>query len=641
MSVKNILLVVSTPNLGKLLEQGVLRSAGYQAARVKNIAAAKDFAQLTAMDAAVIEFGVDDGDALDIIRDLLMQVPALPIILIVPPGHVDTCKHALRLGVFDCLQSPLNPDDVLQAIQGGLQRRENLKTWAKRQFRKDTDLLQRRVDILETLGRVGRSVTASLDLDEVLKTVVDAAVELTGAEEGSLLILDEESGELYMRAARNFQDDFVKTFRLPADDSLAGEVIRTGKPVLISKETPEKIKTAYLVKTLIYVPLEVHGRVVGVLGVDNRESTRPFGQQHLAMVSALGDFAAIAVENARLYTNTNVERHKFETILARIEDGVIVINEDRKVLMVNRVARKTFNLGDQSVSLRPIHDVFQHEQLLKFLSNGHEGYPYRHEIEIDENCTVNASLTSIPGVGLAATMHDVTYFKELDRIKNEFVQTVSHDLRSPLTAILGYVELLDRVGPVNERQQGFIERVQASVRNITDLINDLLDLGRIESGFDERKELISLSSIVQYAMDSFQGALQEKEHVLEINIVESLPDVFGDTVRLRQVVDNLLGNAIRYTPQGGKIAVQVYAENDQVVLRVRDTGLGIPSADRPHIFDKFYRGTNIPEQIPGSGLGLSIVKSVIENHQGRIWVDSIEGEGTMFTIMLPIGKKKN
>jgi two-component system NtrC family sensor kinase len=638
---KNILLTVSNVQLGKLLEQGVLRSAGYQVARVKDIAKAQEHPQLDAMDAAVVEFNTDDDTALDIVRDLLNKAPALSIILIVPPERADIREDALRLGVFDCLVSPLNPDDVLQVIEEGFQRREKLLAWSKRQSRKDTDILRRQVNLLETIGRVGRSVTASLDLDEVLKTVVDAAVELTQAEEGSLLILDEKSGELYMRAARNFQDEFVKTFRLPADDSLAGEVIRTGKPILITKESPEKIKTAYWVKTLIYVPLVAYGHVIGVLGVDNRENPRPFGRQHLAMVSALGEFAVIAIENARLFTDTDVEREKLETILSNIEDGVIVINEDKKVLLVNRVTRRIFNLGDQTVDLCPINEVFQHEQLLELLNNGRKGYPHRHEIEIDENCVVNASLTSIPGVGLAVTMHDVTYFKELDRIKSEFVQTVSHDLRSPLTAILGYVELLDRVGPVNERQQGFIERVLSSVYNITNLINDLLDLGRIESGFDERKELIPLNGVVQYSIDSFQRAIQEKDQILQVDVADNLPDVYADIVRLRQMADKLLDNAILYTPRGGKIAIQIYTENEQVVLQVRDTGIGIPAAERPHIFEKFYRGNNISEQVSGSGLGLSIVKSVVENHQGRIWVDSNEGEGTMFTVVLPIGNKKN
>jgi two-component system, OmpR family, phosphate regulon sensor histidine kinase PhoR len=496
------------------------------------------------------------------------------------------------------------------------------------------------VNVLETLSNVGRSVTASLDLDEVLKLVVDAAVDITGAEEGSLLILDESTGELNMRAARNFQDEFVRTFSLPISDTLAGDVVRTGKPAMLDEQSPQKIKTSYLVKSLIYVPLKIHDRVIGVLGVDNREGGHPLVSQHITSVSTLADYAAIAIENARLYSGTEVERNKLEAILTRIEDGVIVVGLDGKVILVNRVARDIFDIGNQEVNLKSIDEVFHHEQLLDLLKNGHETLPYRSEIEVGDGRVIDTLLNFTPDVGMTMTLHDVTSFKELDRIKSDFVSTVSHDLRSPLTAILGYVELLDRVGPINERQESFIQRVLISVRNITELINDLLDLGRIESGFDDRMVSLSLPKVVQYSLESMKNKIQEKEHQLGVDVPEILPNVLGDSVRLRQVVDNLLGNALRYTPQGGRIDISAAKENEQIILRVSDDGCGIPASDRPHIFEKFYRASNVVENISGSGLGLAIVKSIVENHQGRVWVDSVEGKGSTFTVVLPIEKGK-
>jgi two-component system NtrC family sensor kinase len=244
-------------------------------------------------------------------------------------------------------------------------------------------------------------------------------------------------------------------------------------------------------------------------------------------------------------------------------------------------------------------------------------------------------LAQIPDVGLAVTMQDITHLKELDRIKSDFVHTVSHDLRSPLTAILGYVELIQRVGPTNDQQTEFIKRVQISVRNITALINDLLDLGRIESGFDARKEFVPLSLIVEYAMDDLANSLKEKGHQINIEIPGDIPKVFGDPSRLRQLVVNILGNAVRYTPKGGQIGIRLRAETGQVILQVIDNGPGIPPSDQPYIFDKFYRASNIPRDVPGSGLGLAIVKSIVENHQGRVWVDSTLGQGATFTVVLP------
>lgn len=493
---------------------------------------------------------------------------------------------------------------------------------------------------LETLGAIGRTITASLDLDRVLTMVVDAAVDLTGAEEGSLLLVDENSGELYMRAARNFQDDFVRTFRLPINDTLAGQVIRTGSPVLIDQSAPQKIKTAYLVSTLIYVPLKVHERIIGVLGVDNRTAGESFLDHDIVLMSALADYAAIAIENASLYTKTEVERSKLESILTQIEEGVIVVDQERRLILVNRIARGAFGLGDDELVGKPAQDVIKHAELLENLYDESLKYPYQAEIPLEDGRVFNAQFTPITGIGLAVTMQDISHLKELDRIKSEFVSTVSHDLRSPLTAILGYVELIERAGPVNQQQRDFIRRVHFNVNSITALINDLLDLGRIEAGLDSRKELVPIPAIIRYAIDGLQELVQEKAQVLEIDLAKELPPVQGNPVHLRQVVGNLIGNAVKYTDHGGVIHVNARSEGDLIIIRVKDNGPGIPPTEQPYVFDKFYRGRAVPPDTPGTGLGLAIVRSVVENHQGRVWVESEVGSGSTFTVVLPVAQQE-
>lgn len=500
----------------------------------------------------------------------------------------------------------------------------------------NTEMTDAKIIILEALQRVGQSVTALLDSDSVLKAVVDAALELTNAEESSLLLLDDATGELYMRASRNFQEDFVKTFRLPLRDSLPGQVLRSGKPLLINADTPRKIMAAYLVYSLIYVPLIVQGRMIGVLGVDNRKEGHPLTEQHVTLISALADYAAIAIENANLYLRTEIERKKLEAILTQIEDGVIVVDMEGRVLLVNHSVRAAFNLGEEPMIGRPITDILQHPELLEIFGDENHPLPSHREIVLDDGRVFNAQITPIQEIGLAVTMQDITHLKELDRIKSEFVSTVSHDLRSPLTAILGYVELIDRVGPVNDTQREFIRRVQTSVSNITSLINDLLDLGRIEAGFDTLKEIVPIGPIVRFAVDGMRSRSNEKGQEVVVEISDDEPSVLGNPVRLRQLVGNLVGNAIKYTQANGKIIVRGNVQNGQYVFQVSDNGPGIPPAEQPYIFDKFYRASNISSEIPGTGLGLAIVKSIVENHHGRIWVDSTLGYGTIFTVVLPV-----
>jgi signal transduction histidine kinase len=180
--------------------------------------------------------------------------------------------------------------------------------------------------------------------------------------------------------------------------------------------------------------------------------------------------------------------------------------------------------------------------------------------------------------------------------------------------------------------------VQISVQHITDLVSDLLDLGRIESGVDTTQESTPISVLARYAVEGLRTSAEAKDVELEARLPDGLPLVSGDPIRLRQMIGNLLENAIKYTPAGGRVEIEAESEDHQVILRVTDSGPGIPPADQPYLFDKFYRGSNVAKDSPGTGLGLSIVKSIVDHHDGRIWVESKLGEGTTFTVVLPAGR---
>jgi PAS domain S-box-containing protein len=439
-----------------------------------------------------------------------------------------------------------------------------------------------------------------------------------------------------MRASRNFQEDFVKTFRLPMRDTLVGQVLRTGKPLLIAEKTPQKIKTAYLVYTIVYVPITLKERVIGVLEIDNRQSGKTFNEYHVTLLTALADYAAIALENTRLYSQSESEREKLETILTGIEDGVIVVDSDRRMILMNRKAREALEVTEENLIGKRVRDTIQHPEMVDFLRGANLSSPARVELGLKDGRVMNTQITPIPEIGLVVTMQDITHLRELDRIKTDFVNTISHDLRSPLTAILGYVELIERVGEVTAQQKEFIHRVQLSVHSITALINDLLDLGRIEAGFDTQKEVVHLATIINYAIEGLRNRAGSKSQELVIALPEQLQPVLGNPVRLRQMVTHLLMNAINYSGEGARISLAGQAEAGQVILQIKDSGPGIPPTDLPYIFDKFYRASNTPSDVPGSGLGLAIVKSIVDDHLGRIWVDSALGQGTTFTIVLPL-----
>ncbi len=634
---ENILLICSNSGTTQLLERAILRPAGYHVHVAADLKAVDKLVQTSSLDLIILNPPLIDGtDALQLGSRLVDRCPVIPIILL-PQTHSEILlQQAMHAGFSAYLKPPVNTNDVLQAVKHTLKRGRRLKDFVQLQAKRDTKSLQQRLTSLELLQSVGRKVTSLLDLDEVLTAVVEAAVELTQAEEGSLLLLDDDTGELYVRAERNFQEDLVRTFRLPTSDTLVGSVVQTGEPILINQSSPQKILTSYLVYSMIYVPLILQDRVIGALGVDNRQISHEFTYEHVALVSTLAGYAAVAIENARAYQRIEQERKKLETLLTKIEDGVVIVDHDGQLILVNRKVRDIFGLGGINISGKNVQDIIPNSDLLGLLNNEKRKGPLRAEIALEDGHIYYAQLSPISEVGLVVTMQDITHLKELDRIKSDFVNTVSHDLRSPLTAILGYIELIDRVGPVNTQQSEFIRRVQISVHSITALINDLLDLGRIEAGFDTRNELVPLAAIIHYAIEGLTSRVEEKNQELSVLIDDHLPGILGNPVRLRQMLNNLIGNAIKYTPEGGRIQITGRLEGEQIILQVCDDGPGIPTADQPYIFDKFYRGSNVLSDTPGTGLGLAIVKSITENHHGRIWVNSSPGVGSIFTIVLPV-----
>ncbi|TLN24026.1 GAF domain-containing protein, partial [bacterium] len=431
-----ILVAISDPQINFLLER-VLKSAGYSILQQQNSAAIKRVIETAAPSLVILGEKVEDASGLELADTLLRRYPAVPLLLFVSQETPALLKRVLQMGVSDTLCLPLRSDDILKAIQSSLEKQERRREWVLLESRRATASLQRQIGEMETLAELARSINSSLDVDSVLQAVVEAAVKLTNADEGSLLLVDETSGELYMRASRNFQDEFAQTFRLPIQDTLAGSVMQSGQPVLLDENTPQKIKTSYLVHSLVYVPLRIHENVIGVLGIDNRANKIPFKDRDVKLLSALAEFAAIAIVNASSFSGTEAERNKLGTILAKIQDGVIVFDQDQRLVLVNQMAGGAFRLAEGNLVSQPLRDVFSHPDLLELVeSNGHSKTNHS-EITVEDGRVFSTQITPIADVGAAITMHDITSLKEIDRIKSDFVSTVSHDLRSPLTAILG------------------------------------------------------------------------------------------------------------------------------------------------------------------------------------------------------------
>jgi signal transduction histidine kinase len=289
---------------------------------------------------------------------------------------------------------------------------------------------------------------------------------------------------------------------------------------------------------------------------------------------------------------------------------------------------------------RPIQEVVTHADLLELLAQPTEGRVSSREITLPNGKIYYGSVSPVIAdgklVGKVCIMRDITYYKQLDSLKSDFVATVSHDLRSPLTLMRGYATMLQMVGDLNEQQKTYANKIVLGVENMTRLVNNLLDLGRIEAGIGLQVEKVTAGEVVSQVIASLQPQASQKNLQLTLETPDQAVPVEADRALLQQAVYNLVENAIKYTPSGGQVKINLRAASSGVALEVRDTGIGIAPLDLPHMFEKFYRsGRREAYQQRGTGLGLAIVKSIAERHGGRVWVESQLGKGSTFYFELP------
>jgi PAS domain S-box-containing protein len=356
----------------------------------------------------------------------------------------------------------------------------------------------------------------------------------------------------------------------------------------------------------------------------------------------------------------HIETSRSQAILEAVADGVLVTDARRKITLFNASAESILNLSRNEVlgqSLEQFTGLFgkaAHSwvQTIHTWSEDPDAYQtgdnYEAQIELDNRRVVSVHLSPVrlrgDFLGTVSIFRDITHQVEVDRLKSEFVATVSHELRTPMTSIKGYVEILlmGAAGQLNPQQAHFLEVVKGNTERLTILVNDLLDVSRIEAGKVTLSfQPLDLHSVVEDMAAVFEQRMEEENHKLLIHkdVPVELPLVQGDPERVRQILDNIIENAYQYTPQGGQIWISLRAVDDEVHIEVRDNGIGIKPEERERVFERFYRGEDpLVLATSGTGLGLSIVQTLVDMHGGRLWFESegIPGLGSVFTFTLPI-----
>ncbi|WP_376792104.1 GAF domain-containing protein [Thermoflexus sp.] len=527
---------------------------------------------------------------------------------------------------------------------------------------------------LELLYRVTLALTASLELEATLQQALSFLID--EGETAAVILLDPETGRLQVRAGIGPGSAALIgcSWFLHEDPGAIRRAIRQRRTQNLVEVSPDLLPAPWQAlhfRTALIVPLTLGLDVLGALVLTDPEP-RPFEPERVQLLETVAAQMAQAINNAALYTlitqqaerlgNTlravQEEASKRQAILESIAEGVLVADARGEAIMMNAAAEQILGLRREEVLGRPIHQfaglygpAWQEwmASLRRWLASPRGQPPtlfMRHELAPEGRfITVHAApvMMGTEFLGTVSVFRDITPEVEADRAKTEFISTVSHELRTPMTSIKGYVDLLliGSAGPLSEMQRRFLQIVKANADRLKLLVDDLLDLSRIESGrlqLDLRP--MPLEAAMEAVVTSLKARIDEKNQRLELDLPEFLPPVQADKDRLIQILMNLVSNAHKYTPEGGSIHVRARAEGGEVHVEVRDTGIGIPAEALPHIFERFYRVDDPRvQETPGTGLGLSIVKALVELHGGRIWVESEVGKGSTFHFTIPIAPK--
>jgi PAS domain S-box-containing protein len=436
-------------------------------------------------------------------------------------------------------------------------------------------------------------------------------------------------------------------------EGLPGRAMASGRPMLVEdlaagSDGAGALEARWVgagLRAVLIAPLRRGGDLPGALVFAARAAGK-YGPDDARVAGLLAAGVAAALGTSRSYQGLADERSTLGAVVGSMQDAVIMVSADGLVLMANPAVHAMLGLDPNAITGQPLSDGLPAGPLRALLERGSPGVA---ELALPDGRTAQASVVPVStpygeAVGVAAILRDITHFKELEQMKSTFVNTVSHDLKNPITGIVLTTEMMQRAGAGDPRHAEHCEMILRVARGMNELIGDLLDLGRIESGMEAPRESVDLVPLVREA----QAALAPQTAAKGISLSADLPEravVSASPGRMRQVLLNLAGNAVKYTGDGGHVHVALALEPAAapggasapgVRVTVTDTGIGIPTPALPYVFDKFYRvKSKATRGIEGTGLGLAITKSLIEAHGGHIWAESHEGQGSTFAFWLP------
>jgi PAS domain S-box-containing protein len=529
--------------------------------------------------------------------------------------------------------------------------------------------LQQRNRELALLHDAGQALSSTLDLARVLDTTLDEVGRLMGVVGCSIWLIDSRTDELVCMQATGPKAASVLGWRMPRGEGIAGHVAHTGEYLIVDDTHQDRRyfrgvedETGLPLRSILAIPLRVKGEVSGVLEVTDVQPNR-FHDSDLTLLESLSNSAAIAIENARLIegledevaartAEIKEEQEKSEAILRNVGDAIAMFDRDLHIQYVNPAFSERTGYQPGQVLGREIFlllgGVTAEQSRQSLLGPLGQGEPWQGEITVHrkDGRLYDALLTVAPIrdasgnlTAFVSSHEDISRLKDLDRARSRFITTVSHQLRTPVTNMKLYAHLL-RSGRRAEKSEQYLQVLEEQADRLGHLIQDILEMTNLDGQTIGSWNPVNIPSLVEHVVNRFRSSAEEAGVRLDFDPIPiTLPIVNGDHIRLNHALGEVTENAVAYTPAGGRVSLEVDTDESDgarwVTITVRDTGPGISDDEQARIFDRFYRGKVVESgQLPGTGLGLSMVHRIMEAHGGRVTVESQLDRGSAFTLWL-------
>lgn len=514
-----------------------------------------------------------------------------------------------------------------------------------------TEEVKRRIDQLAAINTVAATVSQSLDLDRTLKTALRAVLNVVGADAGGISLIDRKAGEVVLRAQQGWTYDFVSPpMRIPFGKGMSGKVIDSDDVVLDnSLDGTEELAVPRFMeenfRSIAMAPMHARGSIVGILSI---MSQRPdaFNMEIVALLKAVADTVGVALDNARLYETSVEQEKRLTAVFESTADGMIATDQSGRISLINHAAASIFNVEANQLIGTPLREAPIHarvcESLLFALSSREEANK-SFEVTLDNGRTLSFFVSPVymqsqvdqdqQTDGWVIIVQDISHLRKAEQQRAEFIQAAAHDMRNPLGVALSSLHMLNSFFKADAGALEIIDIAIRGVNRLQDLINDLLNLEQIESGYGMAEDDLDVTLLLKEASADVRPLYADKQLSCVVDIQGDLPRIEGDERWLKRALINYLDNAAKYTQPGDTITARAFFAAPFVHIEILDNGPGIPAEAQSRLFQRFYRVSGT-EKIRGTGLGLAIVKSVAEAHKGSVYVRSRPGQGSTFGLTI-------